>query len=449
MLLSEQEAKAICQKLLDYVKADDATVSVESEDYQHVRFAANNFTTSGRRENVEASVTLWLKDKKGAAQTNEMDDASLEAAVRQAEQLARLSPVDREYLPTLGPQQYKPTQGYIEATANISATERAKAIDAVIAACEKENVTGAGFHQARGVVAAHASKNGNFSYGRASLVSLSLTARTQQGDGSGYFLRNHFDVAKLDTARIAREAIGKAQRSREAHTLDAGAYTVVLEPQAVADLLGFIGFVFDARLADEGRSPFSASGGKTKIGEKIFDERLSVYSDPWHPELPGSQAAQGEIPAQKLYLVRSGVLETLVYSRFWAKQKQKEPTPGPVNIILEGTQPLASVEEMVRSTDRGLLVSHFWYLRPVDIRTMAITGLTRDGVWYVEKGKIQYPARNFRFNQSLLEMLAGGNVDLIGAPERVSASESQGSASALLPALKVKQFHFTSQSEAV
>src|SRR6267143_1633303 len=400
MLLSEQEAKAICQKLLDYVKADDATVSVESEDYQHVRFAANNFTTSGRRENVEASVTQRLKDKKGAAQTNEMDDASLEAAVRQAEQLARLSPVDREYLPTLGPQQYKPTQGYIESTANISATERAKAIDAVIAACEKENVTGAGFHQAHGVGAAHASKNGNFSYGRASLVSLSLTARTQQGDGSGYFLRNHFDVAKLDTARIAREAIGKALRSREARTLDAGTYTVVLEPQAVADL-------------------------------------------------PGSQAAQGGIPAQKLYLVRNGVLETLVYSRFWAKQKQKEPTPGPVNIVLEGSQPPASVEEMVRSTERGLLVSHFWYLRPVDIRTMAITGLTRDGVWYVEKGKIQYPVRNFRFNQSLLEMLAGGNVELIGAPERVSASESQGSASALLPALKVKQFHFTSQSEAV
>lgn len=449
MLLSEQEAKAICQKLLGYVKTDDATVSAESENFQHSRFAANNFTTSGRRENAEASVTVWAKGRKGAAQTNEMDDASLEAAVRQAEQLAQLSPVDREYLPTLGPQQYKPTQGYIEATASIAATERAKAIDAVIAACEKENVSGAGFHQARGVAAAHASKNGNFSYERSSLVSLSLTARTLEGGGSGYFLRNHFDVAKLDTARIAREAIGKALRSRAGRTLDAGVYTVVLEPQALADLLGFLRFVFDARFADEGRSPFSATGGKTKVGEKIFDERLNVYSDPWHPELPGSQVAQGGIPAQKFYLVRHGVLETLVYSRFWAKQKQKEPTPGPVNVILESSQSSASVEEMVRSTDRGLLVSRFWYLRPVDIRTLALTGLTRDGVWYVEKGKIQYPVRNFRFNQSLLEMLAGGNIELIGEPERVGASESQGSASALLPALKVKQFHFTSQSEAV
>src|SRR5229473_1714385 len=446
MLLSEQEAKAICQKLLDYVKADDATVSVESEDYQHVRFAANNFTTSGRRENVEASVTLWLKDKKGAAQTNEMDDASLEAAVRQAEQLARLSPVDREYLPTLGPQQYKPTQGYIESTANISATERAKAIDAVIAACEKENVTGAGFHQAHGVGAAHASKNGNFSYGRASLVSLSLTARTQQGDGSGYFLRNHFDVAKLDTARIAREAIQKALASKNPRALEPGVYPVILEAQAADDL---IKFSFDARSADEGRSLYSAPGGKTKLGQTIFDERLNVYSDPWHPELPGSPSAQDGLPAQRVYFVRHGVLENLEYSRYWAKEKGKEPTAGPVNSIVESSAPAASVEEMIQATQRGLLVSRFWYIRSVDPRSALFTGLTRDGVWFIENGKIQYPVHNFRFNQSLLELLAPGNVEMIGAPERVSGSETQGRGASLTPALKVKQFHFTSSSEAV
>lgn len=449
MLRSEQEAKAICQKLLGYVKADDALVSVQSEDASHLRFAANNFTTTGRKEDVTASVTCWIEGKKGTASTNELDDASLEAAARQAEQLARLSPVDPEYIPTLGPQKYKPTQGYVEATANIPLTQRAKAIHEVIAACEKENVTGAGFHHARGEASAFASKNGNFLYERSSLVSLSLTSRTREGGGSGYFLRNHFDVGKLDTTRVARESIQKALRSREPRTLDAGAYTVILEPQAVADLLGFFIFVFDARFADEGRSPFSAPGGKTKVGEKIFDERINVYSDPRHPELPGPPAAQGGLPAEKVYLVRNGLLENLVYSRFWAKQKGREPTPGPVNGIVESSKPPASVEEMVSSTERGLLVSRFWYLRPVDPRTLLITGLTRDGVWYVEKGKVQYPVRNFRFNQSLLEMLAPGNVELIGAAERVANSESQGFLSALLPALKVKQFHFTSQSEAV
>lgn len=165
--------------------------------------------------------------------------------------------------------------------------------------------------------------------------------------------------------------------------------------------------------------------------------------------MPGSASAQGGLPAQKLHLVRNGVLETLTYSRFWAQQKEKEPTPGPVNTIMESSQPAVSVEDMIKDTQRGLLVSRFWYIRPVDPRTMLITGLTRDGLWLVENGKVQHPVSNFRFNQSLLQMLAPGNVELIGAPERVGSSEAQGRASSLLPALKVKAFNFTSQSEAV
>ncbi len=449
MLLSESEVKTICQKVLGYTKADDAGVNVQSVNFSHLRFAANNFTTNGRREDVQTNVAVWVGGKRGAAGTNETDDASLEAMVRRAEDLAKLSPPDREYMPTLGAQQYKPVQGYVEATANISVAARAAAINEVIQTCEKQNVVSAGFHQAQGTAGGAATKNGNFYYERDSLVSLSVTARTPDGEGSGYFLRNHYDVAKLDTARIARESIGKALASRGSRPMDPGAYAVILEPQAVADLLGSLTFFFDARFADEGRSPFSAPGGKTKVGERILDERISVYSDPWHPELPASPRAQGGIPAQKLYLVRNGVLENLVYSRFWAKQKGKEPTPGPVNGILESSAPASSMNDMIASTERGLLVTRFWYLRFVDPRTLLLTGLTRDGVWYIEKGKIQNAVRNFRFNQSILQMLAPGNVDLIGAPERVSNSESQGTSSALLPALKVKQFHFTSQSEAV
>ena len=126
-------------------------------------------------------------------------------------------------------------------------------------------------------------------------MSLSTTARTPDGTSSGYFLRNHFDVAKLDTARVANEAIRKALDARNPRVLEPGVYPAILEPQAVADLLGFFAFSFDARSAEEGRSPFSAPGGKTKLGEKIFDERINIYSDPWHPDLPGSQSAQGRI----------------------------------------------------------------------------------------------------------------------------------------------------------
>jgi predicted Zn-dependent protease len=166
-------------------------------------------------------------------------------------------------------------------------------------------------------------------------------------------------------------------------------------------------------------------------------------------ELPGSSSAQAGLPAQKIVLVRNGVLENLTYSRFWAKQKGKEPTPGPVNSIMEGSQPPASMGDMIKSMDRGLLLGRFWYIRGVDPRTALQTGLTRDGIWYIENGKIQYPVKNFRFNQSIMQLLAPGNVDMIGKPERVGNSEGQGGNAALLPALKVKEFHLSSQSEAV
>ena len=449
MLLSEKECKAICDELLGHVTADDATVSVSSEDYSHLRFAGNGFTTAGRREDTNVGVTVWIGKRRASASTNETDDASLRAVVAQAEETARISPEDREYLPTLGPQQYKPVEGYTDATVNISGAARAKAVADAIAACEKDSAIGAGFHQARGGAGARATKNGNFDFSRSSLASLGMTVRTTADDGSGYFLRNHFDIAKLDTARVAREAIGKALRSREPKVMDAGAYRVILEPQAVADLLRSFGSYLDARSADEGRSPFSAPGGTTRVGEKMFDERINVYSDPWHPELPGSASAGAGVPAQKLSIVRGGVLETLTYSRFWAHEKGKEPTPGPVNVIMESAAPPVSLDDMIKSTEKGLLVTRFWYIRPVDPRTALLTGLTRDGVWYVENGAIKHPVRNFRFNQSILAMLATGNVEGIGAPERVGSSEAQGSASSLLPALKLKEFNFSSQSEAV
>lgn len=447
MLLTEQEAKAITDKLLSMVKADDASVSVGSDKLSHLRFARNAFLTSGQRMGRGANITVWIEGKRGASSTNDTDDASLKTMVEQAEQLARLAPLDREYLPTLKAQTYKPVSGYVEATANISSTARAKAVGDILAECEKSGVIGAGFHQARAQTDASATKNGNFEYERSSSVSLSVTTRTADGTSSGYFLRSHYDVNRLDTMRIAREAIRKTLEGRNARALEPGSYTVVLEPQAVADLLGNLSFGFNARNADEGRSPYSAPGGKTRLNERIFDERISVLSDPWNQEIPGSQSAQGGIPAQKIYLVKDGRLENLIYTRFWAQRQSKEPTPGPVNTILETSGKTSTIEEMIGSMKRGLIISRFWYIRSTDQRTASLTGLTRDGVWFVENGKIQYPVKNFRFNQSIIQMLAPGNVELVGAPERVGGSES-GNAS-LLPALKLKAFNFTSQSEAV
>jgi predicted Zn-dependent protease len=447
MLLSEAASREITQKLLGYVSADDAVVTVTSEDYSHLRFAANTFLTSGRREGVNARVTVWIGRRRGSAATTDVSDAALKQTVEDALTFAKLAPVDVEYLPSLGQQTYRPGGGYADATARVDLPARARQISDAIAQSEKAKVIGAGFHQMSLFARASATARGNFNYERGSLVSLGMTARTPDGTGSGYFARNHFDVARLDTERIARESIRRASDSRGGRMLPPGAYPVILEAQAVADLLDSGGMSFDARNADEGRSAFSLPGGATRVGTRLFDPRINIVSDPWRPELSKFTAADDGVPAQAMHLVRNGVVESLRYTRFWAQQKNRQPS-GPLAFILEPSMPGASVQEMIRTAKRALLVSRFFYIRTVDPRSASVTGLTRDGVWYVEDGEIKYPVRNFRFNQSIVLMLAPGNVDLIGVPERVASSEG-GTDPLLVPALRLNAFNFTSQSEAV
>lgn len=449
MLLTAEEARRITDRVLGMVKADDAAVGVSSQMNSNLRFAANTLQTSGRIDTVTARVTVWIDRHRGASSTTDLSEASLRQMVEQAQELARLAPVDREYIPTLGPQKYEPTRRYVEETATLSLADRARAVDEALAASEKARVISAGFHQAQAAAGAEATKNGNFNYERSTIASLGMTARTPDGAGSGYFLRSHIDIRRVDTRLVYREAIRRAQESRGARTIDAGSYPVILEAQAVADLISGFSLNFDARSAEEGRSAFSAAGGRTRLGEKVFDERISILSDPWREDLPGSQAAGSGLPSQVVYLVRNGVLENLVYSRYWAERQKRQPTPGPVNRIIQASGRQATVQEMIQSADRALLVTRFWYIRSVDPRTATLTGLTRDGVWWIEKGKIAYPVRNLRFNQSMVQMLAAGNVEMVGAPERVGASEDQGSSAGLMPALKLRGFNFTSQSEAV
>lgn len=442
MLLTEKEARDLTAKILSFVKADDAQVNVSGEKSSNSRFANNGFLTSGNAIGRTASITVWIKQRRGSSSTSDFSDASLKAMVEQAEQVAAISPVDREYLPTLGAQTYKPSNGYVESTANLSLDARAKAIGAILADGKKSGAIIGGFHQTTAGTSGFATKNGNFGFERRTNASLSVTARMPDGSSSGYFARNHFDLAKLDTARIARESIRKALDGRNSKVIDPGVYSVILEPQAVEDLLGGIGREFDARSAEEGRSALSLTGGKTKLGEKLFDERLNIYSDPWNAELPGSAAAQGGIPSEKLHLVKNGVVENLIYSRFWANKNGKKASPGPVNLIIESNGKATPQAEMIANMKRGLLISRFWYIRGTDARTASVTGLTRDGVWLIENGKIVSPVRNFRFNQSIMQLLAGGNVEAIGAPERISNDS-------LLPPLMVKSFNFTSASDAV
>ena len=235
--------------------------------------------------------------------------------------------------------------------------------------------------------------------------------------------------------------MNKAIQSRNPRPIEPGVYPVILEAQAVADLMGFLTGAFDARTADEGRSAFSAKDGKTRVGERLFNERLNLYTDPMHPEMPATPATAEGVPATRLSLVKGGVVEHLVSSRYWAAQQKHEASPGPVNYIMESTAAPVPLDKMIESMERGLVISRFWDVRLIDGCTLMLTGLTRDGLWWVEKGRIQHPVRNLRFNQSVMAMLAPWNVDAIGAPERRSPM--------MVPPLKLAGFTFTSVSDAI
>jgi predicted Zn-dependent protease len=443
-MLTRDEALKICETVLDHAKAagaEDASVSLGNSVESHARFADNRITTSGRSDDLEITATVWIGRRRGAATVNDTAPAALKQIAEDAVQIARVSPVQREYVPTLGPLEYAADRGFAAATAEPDLNARAKALQGMLDACRAAKVTGAGFHTARASASASATANGNRRYFRSSRADLSVTARTPDGTGSGYYSGDHFDLARLDAQHITDEAVNKAVRSRNPQPIEPGNYPVILEPQAVSDLLGFVTGAFDARTADEGRSAFSAKDGKTRLGEAMFSERVNLFSDPHHSELPATPATDEGVPATRLSLVKAGVIENFRYNRFWAQEKKRDATPGPVNYILEGTGAPTPIAEMIKGMKRGLLISRFWYVRLVDPRTLVLTGLTRDGLWWIENGQIKNPVRNLRFNQSVLAMLAPWNVEAIGAPQRMAPY--------MVPPLRLSSFTFTSISDAI
>ncbi len=284
---------------------------------------------------------------------------------------------------------------------------------------------------------------GLFAYYPSTNVNFTLTVRTDDGKGSGYVARGYSDFGKLDTAAASRIALQKAAGSRDAKALEPGKYTVILEPTAAVVLLENIYFNMDARSADEGRSYFTQKGGKSRLGEKIVDERVTIYSDPTNPELPASPwAGDGQAQAKTMW-IEKGVVKNLAYSRYWAQKQGKKSLPNPNNMIMTGGT--ASLEDMIKSTQRGILVTKLWYIREVDPQTILLTGLTRDGTFYIENGKIKHAVKNFRFNESPIIML--NNLESLGKSERVLSTESNQSY--LVPPMKIREFTFTSLSDAV
>lgn len=442
-ILTKDQAQALLKKVLSYSKADECEVNLTGTDSANIRYARNSVSTSGKISQSQLVVSSAYGKKLGVATINEFDDASLEKVVRRSEELAKLAPENPEYVSFLGPQTFAEAHTYVESTAAITPKLRSDLVAQSLQVARDAKAVAAGFLEDNTGFSAMMNSKGLFAYNTSTNTNFSVTVRTEDGKGSGYATRGYNDITKLDTRKATQIATEKAVKSVNAKAIEPGKYTVILEPAAVAVLLENIFFRLDARQADEGRSFLSKAGGGTRLGEKLMDERVNIYSDPFNTDLPSNTWSGDGRPQEKIAWVEKGVIKNLSYSRYWAEKKGVKAIPGPEAAIMEGGT--KSIEELIAGTKKGVLVTRLWYIRDVDPQSLLLTGLTRDGTFYIENGKIQYPIKNFRFNESPIIML--NNLEELGKVERTVSVESNNNY--LLPPIKVRDFTFSSLSDAV
>ena len=447
MIWTREQAKALTDKALSFSKADDTFVTLNGGERANLRFARNTATTSGASSGYTLGITAGFGKRSGTVTTAEFDDVSLQRAMRNAEEIAQLSPENPEAMPSIGPQSFTPVRAFFDDVAAASPDWRASSIGTAIELSKQKEVVSAGFIETSAALQAVANGKGLFGFDRFTAVDYNLTARTPDGSGSGWAARSVNELRQLDPAKLAAAAIDKAARSKNPSAIEPGKYTVVLEPAALADLL--VNFVFsaDARQADEGRSFFSKKGGGNRTGEQVLGAKVRIFSDPAHPLAP-SVAFDGEgLPIGNSQWVEAGVMKNLLYSRFWAEKQGKPPTAGPSNLIMEGGT--STMADLISGTERGILVTRFWYIRPLDPQTIMLTGLTRDGLFLIEKGKVTRAIKNMRWNDS--PIVALNNIEAMTPAERVVSGEGFGERGLALvcPAARIREFTFSSTSEAV
>ncbi len=418
-----------------------AVVLVSERDSGHVRFGSGEITTAGEVSATTVRLTLAFGRRHAKSETNQTDRASLEALVARAAGLAKLAPDDPEWVTPLGPSQTPNNpQAWDDVARGSSPSLRAAAARTAIARAEEKSLVASGYIESHADTSTLATSTGLRAEGRNTIASMTMTARTRDGTGSGWAGSEVTRAADLDADALARIAVDKAERSRGATKLDPGRYTVVLEPAAVAVLLDYFIEALDCRAADQGRSFFSKRGGGNRIGETIFDPRVTLRSDPFDPLTPGRTWDDDGIPLRATPWIESGVLRNLSTTRFWAKHTNREPTGAHSTFRLSFA---GATETPLEGIRRGLLVTRFWYVRWLDRKELRVTGLTRDGVWLIEDGRVTRAVQNFRFNESPARMLTNV-VTMSARSSRIPSGEVMR-----IPTITTNDFEMSSVSDAV
>jgi PmbA protein len=444
MILTRQRADEIFEKVLKYSTADETEVMISSTVHALTRFANNTIHQNVAEEAGSLSVRLVSEGRMARASTNKFDEASIRQLCEDALVLARLQPPDPDLLPMPGPQTYRAVDRFFNETAQLTPQTRAEMVARVVARAEQDHLTAAGVFSSGSSAYALLNSRGMQTFHEETIAEFSVTMMSDTS--SGWAKKTAPYWMELEPPELAERAARKALASREPREIAPGRYTVILEPAAMLDLLGFMVLDFSGLAVHEQRSCITG-----RVGQKVFGENINLRDDVFHPLQTGAPFDGEGIPRQRVPIVEKGEVKNLVYARQTAHKVGAQPTghgfplpneigEAPVNIVMDGDR--ATVEDMIRSTERGLLVTRFWYIREVDPYQKILTGMTRDGTFWIEEGQVRHGVRNLRFNQSLVDML--GQVEMMSPPQRTAGEESF---EMVVPAAKVRELNFASTTK--
>jgi PmbA protein len=466
-MLTKEHASDIFARIRRFSAADEVEVLFTASRFALTRFANNTIHQNVEEENCLASIRANFGGRTARATANQFDDESLKRAVEASENLAKVQEPDPDLLPMPGTREADATDHdadkpdadksvhatrFFEQTAAVTPGERANVVGQMVAVAHRHKLTTAGIYSTSESREGIFNSRGLARWHTQTLAEVSITMLAD--DSSGWQKVNSPDVCNLDPVELAERAARKAVESARPGEIPPGKYTVVLEPSAALDIVGFMFWDYSGMAILDQRSFLN-----DRIGIKLFGENINIWDDAGHLLQSGSPFDGEGVRRARVQMVERGVVKRVVYARSTAAKMKKseyaskvgriEPTghgfplPNemgemPLNIVFGAPENPQSVEEMVASTERGILVTRLWYIREVDPYEKIVTGMTRDGTFLIEDGKVQHGVRNFRFNQNLIAMLS--NVEAMGVPVRACGEESFDM---VVPAIKVREFNFT------
>ncbi|RIL02598.1 MAG: peptidase C69 [Proteobacteria bacterium] len=442
----EDWLNSLVEGALKTSKAEGIEIYLKAQQIGNIRVARSAVTTSGRIMRVEAAVTSHFGTKAGKASGTIEGLEGLCALVRRSEEMARAAEPSLEFVSPkeFGAQKIESVSAFDSETAKARSRDAAQLLAEAIGDSARGDILYAAYLEYGTQCELFSNSAGSRFSHLSTLAKCSVTARAASGEGSGKAYSASEKIRELDLKRSFADAASSARASLHSKELPPGSYSVILMPPAVADMLHFMFWMMEQRAADEGRSYFSKEAGGSRIGQELFSPLVSIWSDSAQHLAPSAPFDPDGVPLARRDWVKGGILKDLLRDKFWARKCGAGASPAPSNLIMAGSE--MPPEELIRSCKRALLVNHLWYIRVLDPNTLLLTGLTRDGTFLVEDGVIKDSVKNFRFNDSPVNMLRG--ITRLSQAHRTLGNETD-ERKYVVPALELTSFCFSSVSDAV